>query len=257
MPKFAANLTMLFGELPFLDRFAAAKAAGFSGVEYLFPYDFDKAELREQLHQHGLDPGAAQSARGQLGRRRARHRHSARSGRGVSRRRRARHRLRQGARLPSVELPGRHRARWRRYGRAQRSAGRQSALCRRCACQGTDQASDRADQHARYSRLLPERDRTGGSDHRRRAIEQSVRAVRYLPHAGDGGRHRAKPAEAPGRASPMSSSPTIPAATSPAPARSTIPSCSGISTLSVIAAGSGANTSRGRRRSTASDGTPR
>src|SRR6267142_257821 len=45
---------MLFGEQPFLDRFAAAKAAGFSGVEYLFPYDFDKAELREQLHQHGL-----------------------------------------------------------------------------------------------------------------------------------------------------------------------------------------------------------
>jgi hydroxypyruvate isomerase len=39
VPKFAANLTMLFGEQPFLDRFAAAKAAGFSGVEYLFPYD--------------------------------------------------------------------------------------------------------------------------------------------------------------------------------------------------------------------------
>ena len=54
MPKFAANLTMLFAELPFLDRFAAAKAAGFSGVEYLFPYEFDKADLREQLHQHGL-----------------------------------------------------------------------------------------------------------------------------------------------------------------------------------------------------------
>src|SRR5258707_13575216 len=54
MPKFAANLTMLFGELPFLDRFAAAKAAGFSGVEHLFPYDFEKAALREQLQQHGL-----------------------------------------------------------------------------------------------------------------------------------------------------------------------------------------------------------
>jgi hydroxypyruvate isomerase len=54
MPKFAANLTMLFGELPFLDRFAAAKAAGFSGVEYLFPYDFEKAVLRERLQQHGL-----------------------------------------------------------------------------------------------------------------------------------------------------------------------------------------------------------
>ncbi len=54
MPKFAANLTMLFAELPFPDRFAAAKAAGFTGVEYLFPYDFEKAELREQLQRHGL-----------------------------------------------------------------------------------------------------------------------------------------------------------------------------------------------------------
>ena len=54
MPKFAANLTMLFNELPFLDRFAAAKSAGFGGVEYLFPYDFEKAMLREKLQQHGL-----------------------------------------------------------------------------------------------------------------------------------------------------------------------------------------------------------
>jgi hydroxypyruvate isomerase len=54
VPKFAANLTMLFAEMPFLDRFAAAKAAGFSGVEYLFPYDFDKADLREQLGSQGL-----------------------------------------------------------------------------------------------------------------------------------------------------------------------------------------------------------
>lgn len=54
MPKFAANLTMLFGELPFVDRFAAAKNAGFSGVEFLFPYEFEKAMLAEQLQQHGL-----------------------------------------------------------------------------------------------------------------------------------------------------------------------------------------------------------
>ena len=54
MPKFAPNLTMLFNEMPFLDRFAAAKAAGFAGVEYLFPYDFDRALLREQLEAHGL-----------------------------------------------------------------------------------------------------------------------------------------------------------------------------------------------------------
>src|SRR6059058_6685979 len=45
---------MLFAEMPFVDRFAAAKAAGFGGVEYLFPYDFEKSVLREQLTQHGL-----------------------------------------------------------------------------------------------------------------------------------------------------------------------------------------------------------
>ncbi|MBN9585350.1 MAG: hydroxypyruvate isomerase [Afipia sp. 62-7] len=54
MPKFAANLTMLFNELPFLDRFAAAKNAGFGGVEYLFPYDFEKGVLAEHLQQYGL-----------------------------------------------------------------------------------------------------------------------------------------------------------------------------------------------------------
>src|SRR5437879_13666158 len=45
---------MLFAEMPFLDRFAAARAAGFRGVEYRLPYDFDKAERPEQLSQHGL-----------------------------------------------------------------------------------------------------------------------------------------------------------------------------------------------------------
>lgn len=54
MPQFAANLTMLFNELPFPDRFAAAKAAGFSAVEYLFPYEYDKAMLCEQLTRYGL-----------------------------------------------------------------------------------------------------------------------------------------------------------------------------------------------------------
>ncbi len=54
MPKFAANLTMLFNEHDFLDRFKAAAEAGFTGVEYLFPYDFGKDELAERLKQHGL-----------------------------------------------------------------------------------------------------------------------------------------------------------------------------------------------------------
>ena len=54
MPKFAANLTMLFNEVPFMERFAAAKAAGFEAVEYLFPYAFDKNELAQALKAHGL-----------------------------------------------------------------------------------------------------------------------------------------------------------------------------------------------------------
>jgi hydroxypyruvate isomerase len=54
MPKFAANLTMLFNELPFLDRFEAAAAAGFTAVEYLFPYAYPVETLRERLRAFGL-----------------------------------------------------------------------------------------------------------------------------------------------------------------------------------------------------------
>jgi hydroxypyruvate isomerase len=54
MPKFAANLTMLFNELDFSDRFAAAAKAGFKGVEYLFPYAYRKEQLAELLARHGL-----------------------------------------------------------------------------------------------------------------------------------------------------------------------------------------------------------
>ncbi len=54
MPKLAANLTMLFNEVPFLDRFEQAAAAGFKGVEFLFPYDFEPAELASRLERHGL-----------------------------------------------------------------------------------------------------------------------------------------------------------------------------------------------------------
>src|SRR5580692_3757507 len=54
MPKFAANLTMLFNELEFLARFEAAAQAGFRGVEYLFPYPFPKQRLAEELSKHRL-----------------------------------------------------------------------------------------------------------------------------------------------------------------------------------------------------------
>ena len=55
MPRFAANLTMLYNEVDFLDRFEAAARSGFRGVEYLFPYAYPKEQLAEQLHRHGLE----------------------------------------------------------------------------------------------------------------------------------------------------------------------------------------------------------
>jgi len=54
MTKLAANLTMMFTEVEFLDRFAAAAKAGFKGVEYLFPYDYPKDAIAERLQSNGL-----------------------------------------------------------------------------------------------------------------------------------------------------------------------------------------------------------
>ena len=54
MPKLAANLTMLYNEVDFLDRFEAAAASGFAGVEYLFPYAYPKEHIAERLARHGL-----------------------------------------------------------------------------------------------------------------------------------------------------------------------------------------------------------
>ena len=54
MPRFAANLSMMYTEFDFLDRFAAAAADGFDAVEYLFPYAFDAPVLAEHLRANGL-----------------------------------------------------------------------------------------------------------------------------------------------------------------------------------------------------------
>ena len=64
MPRFAANLTMLFTEVPFLDRFERAAKAGFDAVEFLFPYAYAAEEIRQRLDAyrlklvlHNLPPG--------------------------------------------------------------------------------------------------------------------------------------------------------------------------------------------------------
>ena len=256
MPKFAANLTMLFGEQPFLDRFAAAKAAGFSGVEYLFPYDFDKAELREQLHQHGLTQVLHNLPAGNW----------AAGERGI-------------AILPD-------RVDEFRDGVARAIDYAKALDCRQLNClvgiapDGADVVDLNevlvgnlrfaADALAKEGiKLLIEPINTidipGFFLNKTAQALQLIADVRssnlfvqydiYHMQVMEGDIARTLQKHLP--ASPMSSLPTIPAATSRAPARSTIPSCSAISTLLVIAAGSGANTSRGRRRSRASVGTPR
>ncbi len=54
MPKFNANISMMFNEIDFLERFAAAAKAGFKGVEFLFPYAYDKHQLAELTRKHNL-----------------------------------------------------------------------------------------------------------------------------------------------------------------------------------------------------------
>ena len=54
MPRFAANLSMLFTEVPFLDRFERAARTGFEAVEFLFPYEFPAEEIRARIDKHQL-----------------------------------------------------------------------------------------------------------------------------------------------------------------------------------------------------------
>ena len=54
MPRFAANLSLMFMEHPFLERFEAARASGFDAVEFLFPYAFDAADIAARLARSGL-----------------------------------------------------------------------------------------------------------------------------------------------------------------------------------------------------------
>jgi hydroxypyruvate isomerase len=129
--RFAANLTMLFTELPFWTASSAAARPASQAVEYLFPYH-SRRRTRCRCKPTAC-AGAAQPARRQLGRGRARHRlppervDEFRAG--VGQAIEVRHR----AGLQAAQLPGRHRARRRATRAAARGPGRQPALCRRRA----------------------------------------------------------------------------------------------------------------------------
>ena len=64
MPRFAANLSMMYSEHPFLERFGAAARDGFRAVEYLFPYEHPARELRARLDAHGLEQALFNAAGG-------------------------------------------------------------------------------------------------------------------------------------------------------------------------------------------------
>ena len=55
MTQFAANLTMLFNEVPFMERFKKAANSGFKGVEFLFPYAYSAADIKRELDQNQLE----------------------------------------------------------------------------------------------------------------------------------------------------------------------------------------------------------
>ena len=72
MPRFAANLSMLYNDVDFLDRFAAAARDGFKAVEYLFPYAYPAQELAQRLQANGLQQVLFNAPPRQLGRGRTR-----------------------------------------------------------------------------------------------------------------------------------------------------------------------------------------
>jgi hydroxypyruvate isomerase len=54
MPRFAANITTMFNEVPFMERFKAAAGAGFKAVEFLFPYDYSVQDIKKEVDFYGL-----------------------------------------------------------------------------------------------------------------------------------------------------------------------------------------------------------
>jgi hydroxypyruvate isomerase len=144
MPKFCANLTMLFNEHPFLDRFDAAAKAGFKGVEFLFPYAFAKEDIAERLQKNDLTQVLFNLPAGDWDKGERGIAVTARSRRRVPGRRRQGDRLRQGARLHAGQLPGGHRAGRSRARQGGADAGRQPRFAG-AALEAEGHPADRAD----------------------------------------------------------------------------------------------------------------
>ena len=154
MPRFAANLSMVFTEVPFLDRFDAAREAGFTGVEYLFPYDFEPEAIAVKLRETGLENVLFNMPPGQLGCRRARHCEPSGTRRRVSLRSRKSVEVRPRTGSSAFTRDGRHSARRSRSCNMPRDPDRQPALRRGTTRLPQHCPSFGSHQHARYAGVL-------------------------------------------------------------------------------------------------------
>ena len=229
MPRFAANLTMLFTELPFLERFKAAAEAGFGAVEFMFPYEFADARHCRGARRTTASSSFSIICRPATGRR---------GDRGIACQPDRVAEFRDGV-MKAIEYADGSRAvrssivspeslpRGVTAETGPRRAGREPAAMRR---EKLEAAKIGLLLEPVNSRDIPgffvDRPSLGLSHPRRDWSKEPQAAVRHLPCAGHGGRSRRAQSSGSSTASGTSRSPTIPAATSPEPARSTIRSYS-------------------------------
>ena len=190
MPKFAANLSLIFQEIGFLDRFAAAAACGFKAVEYLSPYEHPPEVIAEQLNRHGLvqalfnmppgDWAAGERGTAALPGREQEFRDGVEQG----------DRLRQGDELPAAARDGRAVAGRARPGRGRARLHREFAHAAERLGARRHHRHHRADQHPRHPGLFPQHDDPGDVGHRAGRPPQPETAARPLPCADHGGRSR-------------------------------------------------------------------
>ena len=256
MPNFAANLTMLYNEVDFLDRFAAAAKDGFAGVEFLFPYAYPKDELAARLKEHKLVQALHNLPAGDW----------AGGERGIACHPDRVEEFRAGV-AKGIEYATALGCKQLNCLAGKAPEGVPEAELRRTFVENLryaapelakagHQAAGRAGQQSRHSGLLSEQVGAGDLDHGRGRLGQSLPAVRLLPYADHGRRSDDDLPRGCRTGSPMSRSRTIRAATSPARARSTIRSSSGCWTPTAMPAGSAASTSPRPRPRPASAGSP-
>ena len=257
MPRFAANLSMMFNEVPFAERFAAAARAGFKGVEFLFPYELPAPEVARLLRANALEnalfnlpPGdwaAGERGLASLPGREADFRASVEVA--------IEYALALGT--PTLHAMCRPAARRGRPGRAPRRLRREPAPRGTRARAARPHAGDRADQPPRHARVLPQHPGRGARGARGGGRAQPQGADGPLPRPDRRGRPRrqAAPAHRGHRPRPDRQR------SGPARAgrgRGELPATSsGCSTSSATAAGSAASTARGQGPRTGSAGCPR